>query len=153
MRNTAWWVRRRRKPALKAISSLMVSDPALGTPDGDRLDVLATLVQAYEARHFPMDLPDAIEAIKFRMDQQGLAPKDLEPMIGRRSRVYEVLNRKRSLTLPMVWRLHVGLGIPAETIFWWTTRTWRPKTLRRRWNPQHGSSIIQSCKRPDALPG
>lgn len=84
MRNTAWWVRRRRKPALKAISNLMVSDPALGTPDGDRLDVLATLVQAYEARHFPMDLPDAIEAIKFRMDQQGLAPKDLEPMIGRR---------------------------------------------------------------------
>ena len=104
------------KAALKAVSRLVVSDPELGTPDGDRLDILATLVQAYEARHFPMDLPDPVEAIKFRMEQQGLEPKDLEPMIGRRSRVYEVLNRKRALTLPMVWRLHVGLGIPAESL-------------------------------------
>ena len=104
------------KAALKAISGLMESDPALGTPDGDRLDVLVTLVQAYEVRHFPMDLPDPVEAIKFRMEQQGLRPKDLEPMIGRRSRVYEVLNRKRALTLPMVWRLHMGLGIPAESL-------------------------------------
>ena len=84
------------KAALKAVSRLVVSDPELGTPDGDRLDILATLVQAYEARHFPMDLPDPVEAIKFRMEQQGLEPKDLEPMIGRRSRVYEVLNRKRA---------------------------------------------------------
>lgn len=104
------------KAALKAVSSLVDSDPELGTPDGDRLDILATLVQAYEARHFPMDLPDPVEAIKFRMEQQGLRPKDLEPMIGRRSRVYEVLNRKRALTLPMVWRLHMGLGIPAESL-------------------------------------
>lgn len=102
--------------ALKTISGLMESDPEIGTPDGDRLDVLATLVQAYEAQHFPIDLPDPIEAIKFRMEQAGLTAKDLEPMIGRRNRVYEVLNRKRSLTLPMIWKLHKGLGIPAENL-------------------------------------
>ncbi len=104
------------KAALKKISVLMTSDPDAGTPSGDRLDVLTTLVQAYEARHFPMDLPDPVEAIKFRMDQQGLQPKDLEPMIGKRNRVYEVLNRKRALTMAMVWRLHTGLGIPAESL-------------------------------------
>ncbi|MFA7680033.1 MAG: transcriptional regulator [Pigmentiphaga sp.] len=102
--------------ALKEISRLMESDPEIGTPDGDRLDVLATLVQAYEAKQFPIDLPDPIEAIKFRMEQAGLTPKDLEPMIGRRNRVYEVLNRKRSLTLPMIWKLHKELGIPAENL-------------------------------------
>jgi HTH-type transcriptional regulator/antitoxin HigA len=104
------------KSALKEISRLMESDPELGTPDGDRLDVLATLVQAYEARHYPIDLPDPIEAIKFRMEQGGLTPKDLEPMIGKRNRVYEVLNRKRGLTLAMIWRLHTELGIPAESL-------------------------------------
>ncbi|WP_349255724.1 transcriptional regulator [Eoetvoesiella sp.] len=104
------------KAALKEISRLMESDPELGTPDGDRLDVLATLVQAYEARHYPIDQPDPVEAIKFRMEQGGLAPKDLEPMIGKRNRVYEVLNRKRSLTLPMIWKLHKELGIPAESL-------------------------------------
>ncbi|KCV31783.1 toxin-antitoxin system, antitoxin component, Xre family [Bordetella bronchiseptica 00-P-2730] len=101
------------KSALKEISRLMESAPELGTPDGDRLDVLATLVQVYEARHYPIDLPDPVEAIKFRMEQGGLTPKDLEPMIGKRNRVYEVLNRKRGLTLPMIWRLHTELGIPA----------------------------------------
>lgn len=104
------------KAALKEISRLMEEDPDIGTPDGDRLDVLATLVQAYETKHFPIDLPDPIEAIKFRMEQAGLTPKDLEPMIGRRNRVYEVLNRKRSLTLPMIWKLHQELGIPAENL-------------------------------------
>lgn len=104
------------REALKEISTLMETDPDLGTPEGDRLDILATLAQAYEQRHFPMDLPDAVEAIKFRMDQQGLQPKDLEPMIGQRNRVYEVLNRKRPLTMAMVWRLHTGLGIPAESL-------------------------------------
>jgi len=94
----------------------MESGPDIGTLDGDRLDVLATLVQAYEAKHFPIDLRDPVEAIKFRMEQAGLTPKDLEPMIGRRNRVYEVLNRKRSLTLPMIWKLHKELGIPAENL-------------------------------------
>ncbi len=94
----------------------MERDPALGTPQGDRLDMLATLVQAYEARHFPIDPPDAVEAIKFRMEQQGLSVKDLEAFIGRPNRVYEVLNRKRPLTLQMIRRLHGGLGIPAEVL-------------------------------------
>lgn len=104
------------KAVLKAVSRLMEHDPDIGTPDGDRLDVLTTLVQAYEAKNFPIDLPDPVEAIKFRMEQVGLTAKDLEPMIGQRNRVYEVLNRKRSLTLPMIWRLHKGLGIPAENL-------------------------------------
>ena len=104
------------KATLKDVSRLVEMDPEPGTPDGDRLDVLATLVQAYEAKHFPIDLPDPVEAIKFRMEQAGLTAKDLEPMIGKRNRVYEVLNRKRSLTLPMIWRLHKGLGIPAESL-------------------------------------
>lgn len=104
------------KAALKVISGLVEHDPDIGTPDGDRLDVLTTLVQAYEATNFPMDLPDPVEAIKFRMEQAGLTAKDLEPMIGQRNRVYEILNRKRPLTLPMIWRLHKGLGIPAENL-------------------------------------
>lgn len=102
--------------ALVEISALMAADPKLGTPDGDRLDVLATLAQAYEMRHHPIGPADPVEAIKFRMDQQGLTPRDLEPMIGRLNRVYEVLARRRPLTMPMVWRLHTQLGIPAESL-------------------------------------
>ena len=101
---------------LKEISVLMESDPAAGTPDGDRLDILTTLVQAYEARHFPVGAPDPVEAIKFRMEQSGLTVKDLEPLIGKSNRVYEILNRKRPLTLPMIRRLHQSLGIPAEVL-------------------------------------
>ena len=104
------------KAALKEVAALMESDPALGTPHGDRLDVLVTLVQAFEARHYAIDLPDPIEAIKFRMEQQDLKPKDLEPMIGRSNRVYEILNRKRPLTMNMVRKLHTGLGISAECL-------------------------------------
>jgi HTH-type transcriptional regulator / antitoxin HigA len=85
-----------------------------GTREGDRLDVLATLIDAYEAEHFPMDPPDPIEAIKFRMEQQGLSRKDLEPLIGTRTRVAEVLNRKRSLSIGMIRRLHKHLGISAD---------------------------------------
>jgi len=102
--------------ALRAVSTLMDSDPEPGTPDGDRLDILATLVQAYEARHFPIAAPDPIEAIKFRMEQSGLSVKDLEPIIGKSNRVYEVLNRKRPLTLAMIRRLHSRLGIPADIL-------------------------------------
>lgn len=100
--------------ALREVESLMTAD--FGTREGDRLDVLATLVEAYEAKHFPMEVADPVEAIKFQMDQKGLTVKDLEPMIGRSNRVYEVLNRIRPLTLPMIWRLHTGLGIPAEVL-------------------------------------
>src|SRR3954454_16609843 len=87
-----------------------------GTPKGDRLDVLATLIDAYETRHYPMDPPDPIEAIQFRMEQQGLTRKDLEPLIGTRTRVAEVLNRKRNLSIEMIRRLHQQLGIPAEVL-------------------------------------
>ena len=87
-----------------------------GTPDGDRLDILATLVDTYEARHFPMDPPDPIEAIKFRMEQQGLTRKDLEEILGTRTRVAEVLNRRRGLSINMIRRLHEKLGISAEVL-------------------------------------
>ena len=87
-----------------------------GTPDGDRLDVLATLIDAYEAQHNPMDPPDPIEAIRFRMEQQGLTRKDLEPLIGHRGRVAEVLGRKRGLSIEMIRNLHDKLGIPAEVL-------------------------------------
>lgn len=88
----------------------------LGTPEGDRLDVLATLVDAYESEHHPIDPPDPIEAIRFRMESQGLNRKDLEPMIGSRTRVSEVLARKRNLSIAMIRRLHEGLGIAAEVL-------------------------------------
>jgi len=87
-----------------------------GTPEGDRLDVLATLIDAYESEHEPMDPPDPIEAIKFRMEQQGLTRRDLEPIIGSRARVAEVLNRKRDLSIAMIRRLHERLGISAEVL-------------------------------------
>jgi HTH-type transcriptional regulator / antitoxin HigA len=87
-----------------------------GTPDGDRLDVLATLIDVYENEHYPIDRPDPIEAIKFRMEQQRLSRKDLEPLIGTRTRVAEVLNRKRNLSIGMIRRLHDRLGIPAEVL-------------------------------------
>lgn len=102
------------RAALKEIETLMAAE--MNTPDGDRLDVLATLVEAYEAKHFPMEQADAIDAIKFTMEQKGLTPKDLEPMIGRLNRVYEILGGKRPLTLPMIRRLHEALGIPAEAL-------------------------------------
>ena len=99
---------------LKEIETLMGAAP--NTPRGERLDVLVALVEAYERKHYTFDAPDPVEAIKFRMEQMGLSPKDLEPMIGRRNRVYEVLNRKRPLTMKMAWRLHRELGIPAESL-------------------------------------
>ena len=100
--------------ALKEIEGLMAAKR--NSPDGDRLDVLVTLVEAWEAKHYPLDLPDPVEAIKYHMEQNGLRPRDLTPFIGGRNRVYEVLNRKRPLTLKMIRRLHTGLGIPAESL-------------------------------------
>ena len=100
--------------ALKEIERLM--DAKRNSREGDRLDVLVTLVEAYEAKHYPLDLPDPVEAIKFAMEQRNLTVKDLVPYIGRPNRVYEVLNRKRPLTMVMAWKLHKGLGIPAESL-------------------------------------
>ena len=102
------------RAALKEVEALMAAEA--DTPGGERLDVLVTLVEAYERKHYRLDLPDPVEAIKFRMEQKGMTPKDLVPMIGRINRVYEVLSRKRPLTLAMIRRLHSRLGIPAESL-------------------------------------
>ncbi|MFC4251966.1 helix-turn-helix domain-containing protein [Sinimarinibacterium flocculans] len=114
------------RAALKEVESLMSAIP--GTDEGDRLDVLVTLVETYERIHFPMDLPDAVDAIEFRMEQQGLSVKDLEPVIGRRNRVYEILSRKRPLTLRMIEGLHTKFGIPAESLLKQSVRKPRRET-------------------------
>ena len=106
--------KRDHESALKEIERLWGAKT--GTPEGDRLDVLATLVDAYEAEHYPMDPPDPIEAIKFRMEQQGLTRRDLEEIIGTRTRIAEVLNRKRGLSIAMIRRLHERLGISADVL-------------------------------------
>jgi len=92
------------RATLSDIENLMMAEP--DTIEGEKL----------EAKHFPMDLPDPVEAIKFEMERKGLTVKDHEPMIGKSNRVYEILNHKRSLTLKMIWKLHEGLGIPAESL-------------------------------------
>lgn len=96
-----------------------------GTPNGDRLDVLTTLVEAYEEAHFPIDMPDPIEAIKFRLEQQGKDKKVLVGIIGNRTRVYEVLRRDRALSLAMIRRLNKQFRIPAEVLI-------RPVRIRRK---------------------
>ena len=109
--------------ALREIERLWRAEE--GTPEGDRLDVLTTLVEAYEQKHFPMDGPDPIEAIRFRLEQQGLDHRALVGVIGGRSRVYEVMKRQRALSLGMIRRLHERLGIPAEVLI-------RPVKRQRR---------------------
>ncbi|KWR83357.1 MULTISPECIES: type II toxin-antitoxin system HigA family antitoxin [Pseudomonas] len=104
------------KASLKELSAYFDDEPEPGTPEGDRFEVLLTLVEAYEAKHYPVEAPHPIEAIKFRMEQGGLTVKDLVPSIGQPNRVYEVLSGKRSLTLPMIRKLHRNLGIPAESL-------------------------------------
>ena len=99
---------------LQEIEGLMSA--ADGSLKGDRLDVLVTLIEAYERDHYPIGFPDPVEAIKFRMEQQGLTVEDLVPVIGRKNRVYEILNRTRPLTLRMIEGLHETLGIPAESL-------------------------------------
>jgi HTH-type transcriptional regulator/antitoxin HigA len=100
--------------ALARIETLWGAEP--DTPEGDELEVLFTLVEAYEARHYPIEPPDPIEAIKFAMEHKNLTRKDLEPYIGSRGRVSEVLNRKRGLSIEMIRSLHKGLGIPLESL-------------------------------------
>jgi HTH-type transcriptional regulator/antitoxin HigA len=109
--------------ALREVELLMDAKP--GTAQDDRLDVLATLVDAYESKHFPIDPPDPIEAIRFRLEQQGLDTRALVGVIGGRSRVHEVMNGKRALSLEMIRRLHERFGIPAEVLI-------RPIRAKRR---------------------
>jgi HTH-type transcriptional regulator/antitoxin HigA len=116
--------------ALAEIADLM--DARANTTEGDRLDVLVTLVEAYEERHWRVNPPDPIEAIKLRMQQRGLSRSDLEKVLGSKSRVSEVLNRKRPLTIEMIRRLHDKLGIPAESLIRATTRSPRQRRGRRR---------------------
>ena len=107
---------RAHQAALDALVHLLEADPPAGTPEADEFDVLSLLIQKYEDEHFPLELPDPLEAIRFRMAQQGLTQKDLVPMIGSPSKVSEVLNGKRPLSLSMIRRLHEGFGIPAEVL-------------------------------------
>jgi HTH-type transcriptional regulator/antitoxin HigA len=111
------------REALKAIEKLMGARP--GTPDGDRLDVLTTLVERYEEQVDAIEPPDPIEALRYHMESRGITRRDLEPFIGSRARVAEVLNRRRALTIDMIRRLHEGLGISAEVLI-------RPYDLRGR---------------------
>lgn len=113
--------------ALKEIEEIM--DAEEGTPQSDRLHVLATLVGAYENEHFPIDLPDPVEAIKFRMEQAGLTRQELEPILGGRNRVSEILNRTRALSIGMIRRLHAELGIPLESLI----REYPTASPRRRY--------------------
>jgi HTH-type transcriptional regulator/antitoxin HigA len=116
--------------ALAEIADLM--DARANTPEGDRLDVLATLVEAYEEKHWRVHPPDPIEAIKLRMQQRGLSRSDLEKVLGIKSRVSEVLNHKRPLTIEMIRRLHGKFGIPAESLIQATTGSARQRRGRGR---------------------
>jgi HTH-type transcriptional regulator/antitoxin HigA len=106
------------RAALKRVEHFFdaAQEPDPDSEEGAFFEALMTLVEAYERKHYPISPPDPIEAIKFRMDQNGISVKDLEPIIGKSNRVYEVLNRKRPLTLAMIRRLHSALGIPAEVL-------------------------------------
>jgi len=102
--------------ALNAIAPMFDDEPLANTPEGDFFEVMCLLIEEYEKKHYPIDPPDPIEAIKFRMEQQGLSVGDLESAIGKSNRVYEILNRKRNLTLPMIRKLHAQFGIPLESL-------------------------------------
>jgi HTH-type transcriptional regulator/antitoxin HigA len=102
------------KKALKRLEQIF--DAKTNTSKGDELELLSLLIEKYENERYPISMPHPIEAIKFRMEQAGLKPKDLQPMIGGLNRVYEILNHKRPLTLRMIWKLHSMLGIPAESL-------------------------------------
>ncbi|GHV28396.1 DNA-binding protein [Synergistales bacterium] len=100
--------------ALIEVEALMDAEP--DTPEGDRLDIWVTLIENYESKHFPIDLPDPVSAIAFVMERRGLTPKDLVPCIGRLNRVYEVLNYKRGLSLRMIRNIHESLNIPLDIL-------------------------------------
>ena len=119
-------------------------DAAPHTPEGDRLDVLTTLAEAYEEQHYSIPLPDPIEAIKYHMESRGLSRRDLEAYLGSRARVAEVLNRKRPLSLEMVRRLHTGLGIAAEILI-------QPYSLSTP-APNHGLQPTPSSLRSSLAP-
>jgi HTH-type transcriptional regulator/antitoxin HigA len=147
---------------LSRIEALLDADP--GTPEGDELELLVTLVDLYEKTAHPIDLPDPIEAIKFRMEQAELKQKDLVPFIGSRSKVSEVLSGQRPLSLPMIRKLHQGLGIPAEVLLkepgagipealegveW--VRCPLAEMLKRGWLPDVGGTLAAARKQAEDL--
>tara|TARA_R110002072_G_scaffold302301_2_gene484652 strand:+ start:372 stop:728 length:357 start_codon:yes stop_codon:yes gene_type:complete len=108
---------RNEKDYQKALERLeLIFDTKLGTPDGDELEILSILIDRYENEHFPIEMPDPIEAIKFRMEQMGMKQKDLAAVVGFKSRVSEILNGKRKLTLNMIRQLNKTLRIPTEVL-------------------------------------
>ena len=129
------------KRALKQLEQVWDAKP--DSEDEDVLDVLATLIDAYEEKHFPIDTPDPIEAIRFRMEQQGLDRKDLEPLIGHRGRVAEVLEHKRPLSITMIRNVHDTLQIPAEVLI-------RPSVQARKRVAAKSSRRVRTSKlRPE----
>lgn len=102
--------------ALAEMKRLMIANPAPGSPDAEKIELLALVVESYEKKHFPLPKPDPVDAILFRMEQQGLERSDLVPLLGSRSKVSEVLARKRTLSIAMIRALHQRLGIPAEVL-------------------------------------
>lgn len=109
--------------ALKVVAPYFEREPEPGSAEGDHFEVLLTLIDAYESKRYPIEAPDPIEAIKFRMEQSGLSVQDLVPMIGAKNRVYEVLAGRRPLTLAMIRALHAGLGLAAEVLIQPRTHT------------------------------
>lgn len=122
--------------ALRRIAEIMDAEP--GTPEVDELDVLASLVEQYEAKRFPIDVPSPVDAVRFRMEQANLSVRDLVPIIGSRARVSEVLSAKRPLTLQMIRSLHEHLGIPADALL----KQWRPRYLE---SPTGEVGCVEQC--------
>lgn len=102
--------------ALRAVEPFFDQEPLADTPEGDFFEIMCVLISEYETKHYPIEPPDPVEAIKFRMEQQGLTAKDLASAIGQENRVYEILKRKRNLTLPMIRKLHAQFGIPLTSL-------------------------------------
>ncbi len=151
--------------ATERIAKLMEHDPRPGTPDGDELELLAHLVEDYEAKHHSIGLPNPVAAIRFRMHQQGLRPKDLAPHLGGANRVSEVLSGKRALTVPMIHKLHQELGIPTEVLVSGGSKPTKQRSVsslrlssaafkemwKRGWFPRFRTSLDQAKQRADQV--
>lgn len=133
------------KAALEAVAPYFDKEPEFGSIEGDRFELLMMVIEAYESKRHPIESPEPVAAIKFRMEQAGLTPKDLRPMIGQVNRVYEVLNHTRALTLPMIRRLNSSLGIPADALI-------GEQKIRRIVAAKSGKAASGKLK-PQAKPG
>jgi len=138
------------KAALREVSRLIDLDPEVESEEGGRLEILSTLIEAYEQKTFPIELPSPAEAIKFRMEQGGFTPKDLVPSIGKINRVYEVLNGTRRPTIDMIRNLYANFGIPVESLIGKTVeiRTVRVRGFKKKKN-QTGALAIATEARPN----